>query len=155
MKSLVIFYSRFGNTEQVAKAMAGALAELGLAEAMTLEELTTDRLEGVDLIIAGSPTHNMRLPDSVKAATQELPKGCLNRKMVAAFDTSYRMNALLARFTAARPLLRRLKRLGGREAAPAETFFVEGREGPLEAGEVERAQAWASAIARCVVPLTT
>jgi hypothetical protein len=29
---------------------------------------------------------------------------------------------------------------------PPETFHVEGKEGPLYAGEIERAQAWAAMI---------
>ena len=66
----------------------------------------------------------------------------------AAFDTSYKMSALLARFTAARKLARKLRNLGGKLVLPPETFHVEESEGPLYEGEVERAQAWAASISR-------
>lgn len=58
------------------------------------------------------------------------------------------MNAILARFTAAKKLDRKMRKLGGKRLVPPETFFVAEREGPLEEGEVERAQAWAAQIRR-------
>jgi len=36
-----------------------------------------------------------------------------------------------------------LRKLGGKRIAAPETFFMAGREGPLEEGEIERARAWA------------
>jgi flavodoxin I len=36
---------------------------------------------------------------------------------------------------------------GGKLAAPPEGFIVEGREGPLREGELERAAAWGKTIA--------
>ena len=75
-----------------------------------------------------------------------LPKRSLRGVRIAAFDTSYRMNALLARFTAAKKLDRKMRKLGGKRIVSPETFFVAEREGPLEEGEVERAQAWAAQI---------
>jgi hypothetical protein len=49
--------------------------------------------------------------------------------------------------TAAKPLDRRLRGLGGKRVAPPETFFMAGRERPLEDGEIERARAWAGTLA--------
>jgi hypothetical protein len=65
---------------------------------------------------------------------------------VAAFDTSYKMSRWLAPFTAARKLAARLRKLGGKRVVPPETFHVEGREGPLYEGEIERARRWAALI---------
>lgn len=65
---------------------------------------------------------------------------------MAAFDTSYKMSAILARFTAARKLNRKLRRLGGKRIIPPETFHVRGREGPLYEGEIEWAKHWAGSI---------
>ena len=55
------------------------------------------------------------------------------------------MNRFLASMTAAKPLDRRLRGLGEKRVAPPETFFMAGREGPLEDGE--RARAWAGTLA--------
>jgi hypothetical protein len=47
---------------------------------------------------------------------------------------------------AAKPISDKLVRKGGELAAPPEGFIVEGSEGPLRGGELERAAAWARAI---------
>ena len=70
----------------------------------------------------------------------------MKHKQFAAFDTSYKMNWLLARFTAAPRLSRYLRKLGGEQAVRPETFFVEAREGPLFEDEMERAREWAAEI---------
>jgi hypothetical protein len=66
---------------------------------------------------------------------------------IAAFDTSYEMHALLARFTAAKRIDRKLRKLGGKRLVRPETFHVEHHhEGPLCDGEIERAKRWAESI---------
>jgi hypothetical protein len=66
---------------------------------------------------------------------------------IAAFDTSYKMSAFLARFTAAKRIDRKLRKLGGKRLVPPETFHVhEHHEGPLFDGEIERAKDWAESM---------
>jgi hypothetical protein len=50
-------------------------------------------------------------------------------------------------FHAAGQLLGRLHRLGGKPVGAAEVFWVEGMQGPLADGELERANAWARQLA--------
>ena len=144
--TLVVYFSKFGNTQKVAETIAEALRPAGSARALSLDRLTISDLSDIDLIIMGSPTHRMNLPEAVRPAFETLPKGILRGVSVAAFDTSYKMSAFLARFTAAKKLARKLRKLGGRRIVPPETFHVVGREGPLYDGEIERAQAWAMMI---------
>jgi flavodoxin len=103
-------------------------------------------LENVDLVVMGSPTHRMNLPEAVRPIFESLPKRILRGVPVAAFDTSYKMSSILARFTAAKKLAQKLRKLGGKRVVPPETFYVEGREGPLYEGEIERARDWVRAI---------
>jgi len=56
------------------------------------------------------------------------------------------MSGLLARFTAAPKPAQRLRKLGGRQLVPPETFYVVEREGPLCEGEIERAKRWGDAV---------
>ena len=56
------------------------------------------------------------------------------------------LSPLLARFTAARRLAHKLRKLGGKRVVRPETFHVVEREGPLYDGEIERAGAWAASI---------
>jgi hypothetical protein len=87
----------------------------------------------------------------VRPVLEALPRGVLKGKRVAAFDTSYKMSAWLARFTAAKKLDRKLRKLGGKRILPPETFFVVDREGPLYDGEIERATEWTGILLeRCV-----
>lgn len=59
MKALVVFESMFGNTRDVAQAVADGVAtrlDVGVAEVGTSPDLA-----GVDLLIVGAPTHAMGL----------------------------------------------------------------------------------------------
>lgn len=147
MNSLVIHFSKFGNTQKVAEAIAEQLNPAGSSRAIALDDIEISHLQNCDLLVVGSPTHRMNLPEEVRQAFENWPKRCLCSKSVATFDTSYRMSWWLARFTAARKLDRRLRKLGGKRIAQPETFHVEGREGPLYDGEIERAQVWAATLA--------
>jgi len=116
----------------------------GSVRLVSAEELGVDNLQEADLVLMGSPTHKMNLPKAVRPVLDGLPKRCLRGKQIAAFDTSYKMNWLLARFTAAPRLNHQLRKLGGQQIVRPETFFVAGREGPLFDGELERAEVWAT-----------
>lgn len=146
MKSQIVYFSKFGNTQNVAKGIAEKLDSLGSSRAVAFEQVDFSQLQEMDLLVMGAPTHRMNLPAALRQAFESWPRLCLRGIPVAAFDTSYKMSWWLARFTAARKLDRRLRKLGGKRVAGPETFYVEGREGPLYDGEIERAQAWAAAI---------
>jgi flavodoxin len=147
MKIIIVYFSKFGHTQRLAEAMAERLAHTGAAQTIATGQVAAADLQGADLVVMGSPTHRMRLPEEVRPFFDGLPRRCLRGTAVAAFDTSYRMNRFLARFTAAKKLDSKLRRLGGKRISSPETFFVTAREGPLEEGEVERARAWAERLA--------
>ena len=146
MKALVVHYSKFGHTQRIAEVIGQVLAARGPTQVLSIDELDVDALRQADLIIMGTPTHKMNLPEAVRPVLDNLPRRILPKTPVAAFDTSYKMNAFLARFTAAKRLDRKLRKLGGKRVVPPETFHVVEREGPLYDGEIERAQAWAATI---------
>jgi len=147
MKALVVYHSQFGNTRQVAEAIAGVLEGVGGARILSAEQLTAVDLQGVDLVVMGTPTHKMNLPQAVRPVFENLPRRILRGVPIAAFDTSYKMSGFLARFTAAKRVDRKLRKLGGKRLLPPETFHVkEHHEGPLYDGEIERAKRWAESI---------
>lgn len=152
MKTVVVYFTKFGNTRKVAEAIAGRLADAGEARALSFEELTASDLEEADLVVMGSPTHYQNLPKEVRAVLDTLPRKCLAGKKVAAFDTSVETWGPLMRMTAAHRLRSKLRKLGGKPIAKAETFLVERgtspedeevRQDALLEGELERAPAWA------------
>lgn len=146
MNTLVVYFSKFGNTQMLAEAIAASLSSNGNVRTISSDDLTVDDLKDADLVVMGSPTHNMNLPKSVKPVFDDLPKRILRGTPVAAFDTSYKMSWLLNQFTASKRLARKLRKLGGKLVLPPEIFHVMEREGPLYEGEIERAQTWAGSI---------
>jgi len=146
MRSLVVYFSKFGNTQQIAEAIAETLGSAGSVDVISINQFSVSDLEGVELVVMGSPTHRMNLPEAIRPVFESLPRRILSGMPVAVFDTSYKMSRWLAHFTAARKLGQRLRGLGGKQVVLAETFHVEGREGPLYEGEIDQAKEWAALI---------
>ena len=146
MNALVVYFSKFGNTRKIAEVIAEILESEGSVRVISTDQLTVSDLNKADLVVMGSPTHRMNLPEAVRPVLEALPKRVLRGVPVAAFDTSYKMSAWLTRFAAARKLARKLRKLGGRRVVPPETFHVVEKEGPLYDGEIERAKAWVESI---------
>lgn len=143
MKTLVIYDSQYGNTERIAQAIANALATFGPTRVQLVKEAAPPDLEGVDLVIVGSPTQGWRATE----ATREFIAHVERRGMAAAaFDTRFHKSAWLTG-SAAKNIAKGLRQQGEELLAPPESFFVEKTEGPLEPGEVERAADWARALA--------
>ncbi len=146
MNTLVVYFSQYGNTQKIAEAVAEVMRAQGTARTLPLDRITPADLNGADLVVMGCPTYRMNLPEPVRSAFETLPRRVLAKIPIAAFDTSYKMNRWLAAMTAARKLSGKLRRLGGKQIVPPETFYVNGHEGPLYDGEVERAKQWAETI---------
>jgi flavodoxin len=154
MKALVIYDSIFGNTEQVARAISGALGAESTAIRVT--DAGNDRLSGLSLLIVGSPTRAFRPTKPISQFLDGIPRDALRGVRVAAFDTRMpedNLNVPMLGFMvrlfgyASKPISEKLVRKGGELAAPPEGFIVEESEGPLRRGELERAATWARHVA--------
>ena len=154
MKTLVIYDSFFGNTEQIARAISKAFGPEEDAEMVRVGDVKPGQLVGLNLLIVGSPTRAFR----PSPATTKLLKGIARRDLdgvnVAAFDTRvteqeiasgpWILRQMVKIFGyAAKPIADRLVKKGGKLITAPEGFFVEGNEGPLKEGELERAELWA------------
>ena len=69
MKSLVIYDSVFGNTEKIANAIGEAL-EL---QALSVNKVSPGDIQGIDLLIVGSPTRGFRPTKAIKEFIRHLP----------------------------------------------------------------------------------
>ena len=114
--------------------------------------------DDVTLLVVGGPTHafGMSRPRTRQDAATQAPDGLVSTRTglrewlaalrapagiaAAAFDTKVSKPHLPG--SAARAAEKRLRRLGFRVAAPAESFYVEGTLGPLLEGEQDRAMRW-------------
>lgn len=147
MRALVLYDSTYGNTEKVAQAIAEGLG--GAARVLQVKQATAADLQGIALLVLGSPTVGFNALPPVRAWLDGVPAQALAGKRVAAFDTRIHMPrwVFFARYAA--PLLAgRLRKLGGTLIGKPEGFFVANTEGPLNEGELARAQAWGAEIGK-------
>jgi len=157
MKAMVVYDSVFGNTEQVAQAIGRALGSPEDVRVVQVANVRAEELAGVELLVVGSPTRGFRATPATVSFLRGIPARGLQGARVAAFDTRISMRdpgipgilrlMVKAFGYAAKPIADQLERKGGRLAAPPEGFFVNGSEGPLKEGELERAASWARQIA--------
>lgn len=165
MNTLVVFDSDYGNTEQVARTIAGAIGQtnntpLDEVAVLRVSEVTLFGLSSVDLLIVGSPTQGGRPTPELQKFLRSIPANALEGIRVAAFDTrfssqgrSIAMRILLGIMGyAAGRIGSSLASRGGHLVMPPEGFIVEDKEGPLKEGELERAAGWAKSVARASNP---
>lgn len=156
MNAVVVYESMFGNTRDIAMAIADGLASV--LDVRCVEVGTAPHVfDHPDLLIVGGPTHAFSMSrastrDSAKSETEEplvsstgirdwLADVDIHRgQRFATFDTKVPKPKLPG--SAAASAAKRLKRLHGSIVAKPETFWVTDVTGPLEAGEIERARAW-------------
>jgi flavodoxin len=149
MKTLIVYDSLFGNTEQLAVVMARALMVYGPSRGGHVNETPFTQLRDVDLLILGCPTQQWNLTPDMKIWLERAPQEALRGPRLACFDTRARIPLWIGRHAA--PLMARyLRRRGATLIAPPQGFFLRERDRRLEAGEVERAVAWAVELAEVV-----
>lgn len=172
MKALVVYESMYGNTAQIAEAIAESLRAQGSAvESGPVTEIGPSQAAGADLLLIGGPTHahGMSRASTRQAAVDDerntfteptlapglrewmddLPPG--EQRLAAAFDTRIDKPAFLTG-SAAKGIARRLEKQDYRLVIGSESFFVSTDNSLLE-GEVRRATSWAaSLLAHVTVP---
>jgi flavodoxin len=159
MKALVIYDSAFGNTAQIAQVIGDALSPQGEVGVHRVDTVRPEQVAEIDLLVVGSPTQGFRATAAINKFLKEVAKRGLSGVRVAAFDTRLSTGDISSPFLrtvielggyAAKRIAKQLKRSGGELVAPPEGFLVGGKEGPLRAGECERAAIWAKGIANHV-----
>lgn len=142
MHVLILYDSRFGNTERLATAMEGAIS--ARHEVVTRQVVDAPReAAGYDLVLVGGPTHIHGASQPLRDALHQLPKGSLTDVPVAVFDTRYRAPRVLTG-SAGNAVVKLLRRAGADVVDEPVSFFVNRKDPPtLDPGEEARAQAWA------------
>jgi flavodoxin I len=137
VKVLVIYDSKFGNTEKI----AAAIGESTGGVVCKVADVAMESLGEYQLLIIGSPTHGGFPSENMHALLKR--KLVLKGITTAAFDTRTRTTVF---GYAAPKIARDLQKCGGSLIAPPEGFFVLGMQGPLKVGELERATQWSKQI---------
>ena len=152
MTTLIVYDSAYGNTGRLAEAVATALPG---SIVRRIGEVNPANLPPAKIIIAGSPTQGGRPTKGMQAWLAAIPRGGLNGVAVAAFDTriaakeqGFALRLIMGVIGYAAPrVLEAMQGRGGLAVTSPEGFIVDGREGPLHAGELDRAAAWARSLA--------
>jgi flavorubredoxin len=153
MNSIVIYGSRFGNTQRVAEAIAGVLRERGDVRLLPAEEASAVVPHAGDLLVVGGPTEGHTWTPAVREYLEALRPHGLRGVKAAAFDTRVGWPQWLSG-SASYPIARKLTRLGARIITPEGSFLVSRQNPALLPGELERARAWAVALAEAAEPAT-
>ena len=157
MRALVVYETLWGNTEQIARAIA-----TGLNDAMTVDIFDSDSapkaVDTYDLVVVGGPTHAFSMTRSStreNAVTEHGAPSSPSRGIrewlveltppssaipAATFDT--RVDKPRMPGSAAKAAKKELRELGFIIAIKQESFRVHGYEGPLLDGERDRAERW-------------
>ena len=95
MKACVVFDSRYGNTEKIAKSLATGLEEAGVrATCVDASSVIVESLSEYDLICVGGPTQYRTASKAMQDFLGSLSKVDLSGKRAFAFDT--KRDSLLA-----------------------------------------------------------
>ncbi len=150
-KAIIVYESVYGNTEQIAIAIAEGIQESGDIECKVTKPggIHTDELSEYDAILLGCPNHNQEPARNIIKFIDRAHIVPLEGKVGAAFDTYTGGNKGVA-VGLLESIMR--DRLTGIElVADGLSAKVDGRKGPLSDGELGLAQELGRAIGRKLV----
>lgn len=170
--ALVVYESMFGNTEQVAQAIAEGLRSAVDVELTDVDHAPLQPGSDLALLVVGGPTHAFSMsrprtredavgrgaPNQPLLGIREwlgrLPRGTRDDLQVAVFDTrSDKVRRLPG--SAAKAAASVLKRRGYGVPQARASFYVRDIGGPLATGELDRARAWGKQLAADLVGVAT
>lgn len=157
MRALVVYESMFGNTHRIAEAIADGMADGTDVTLTDVADAPASIPDDVDLVVVGGPTHAFSMstdstrrqaarqggaytdvPEGIREWLHALPAPGRDCTFVA-FDTRVSMPLVPG---AASHSATRLARKRGFDVLEPTSFFVEGYEGPIVEGQLQRARAW-------------
>jgi len=163
-RAWVVYESMFGNTREVAEAVADGLRDGTDVEVHEVSK-ATPLPPDLDLLVVGGPTHAFGLSrqstreDAATKAHRTVESADMGLRewlaglehdtpppRFATFDT--RVDHPRLPGSAAKKAAKRLRRQGSTQSTDPESFWVHGTEGPLLDGELDRARGWGRSLAQ-------
>jgi flavodoxin len=144
MKALVLFDSKHGNTEKIARAITEGLKEggIGSVECRALSASGEEDFRDKGLWVLGTPTHYGTVPFRFSVLLKSALREEHPNVKVAIFDTRMKDFPQGAAVKLRKVLEKRM-----RPIIAQDSFVVIGMRGPLADGEEDRAKAFGKAIA--------
>jgi len=147
MEAVVLYDSNYGNTKTIAETISGSLTGMA-AKAVPVTSFNAQELQAGDLLVVGSPINGWRPTARITEALSSLDTDQLRGVRAAAFDTRLH---IFIHGDAAKKISKSLREHGAEIIAAPRAFYVQKSEGPLDAGEGEKASQWADALLRELV----
>ena len=164
MRAVVIFESMFGNTGQIARAIAEELAGVMDVEVHDVTQAPAQPPDDVDLVVVGAPTHAFSLSrpatraDAVEKGGRH-PEGSAGLREWLDELRDRPQGEVWAVFDTRADRVRRLPAGASRKASAmarrrhahviaVQSFYVSSTTGPLTPREADRARDWARVLAR-------
>jgi len=147
-KAIVVYDTKFGNTEKIAKVLAEGMKAQGVeVDCVKVGEVEINKLKEYDLFAIGGPTQGFGISKPMKDFLDKLESAEISGKKAFAFDTK-----LKSRFagSAGKGIEKRLKELQMSIVRPHASAIVKGAEGPLEEGMEETFKEIAGEIAKSI-----
>jgi flavorubredoxin len=145
-KAVVIYDTKFGNTEKIARALSEGMKNEGLlVDCLKTDAVDPSKLGEYNTLAVGAPTQAFRISEPMKRFLRKLERVDLRGKKGFAFDTR-----LKSRFagSAANGIEKKLKELGLTIIRDYASAIVGGTEGPLEESAEKRFEQIGSEIAK-------
>ena len=163
MRAIVVYESHWGNTAQIARAIAEGIGPD--AQALNTDDATPSVVAAAELVVAGAPLMALGLPsDGMVANAGKDPKAPrpadvahpplrhwlenlpASHAAAASFETKLRWSP----GGATGAIDDRLRRAGFRTIAKGPKFSEATPYGPLRDGELERARTWGAELAAAI-----
>ena len=141
MKALVVYESMWGNTREIAEAVASGLGRHVEVGTVDVQVAPAALPADLDLIVLGGPTH----ADGLREWLDRLPSTTTGPAF-AIFDTRLGIARPLPS-SAGRKVAKMIADRGYRLVSEPHSFYVHGHDGPLEHSERSRAALWGERVA--------
>ncbi len=170
MRALIVYESMFGNTRQIAEAVATGTSAWADVTICGVDDAPGDVALDLDMLVVGGPTHVFSMSRGATRWEAVHRQGLVTDVAVgirewlqalaeidrstffAAFDTRVDLHLFPG---AASHGATRVARARGFITTPPESFYVADYEGPLLNGEIDRARRWGERLSDRVLKTDT
>ncbi|MFX0148601.1 MAG: flavodoxin family protein [Candidatus Hodarchaeota archaeon] len=131
MKVLIVYYTKYGNTEKVANLIAEGIISIEGNEVVVnnVKDVKLKKENSYDLLLIGSPAHFGKHVGSIKKFINKLPTSQLKVKAYAVFDTYIKTDFEMAVKKMEEQISEMMPALI--KASPGLSIKVEGMKGPI------------------------
>lgn len=149
MKALIVYDTKYGNTEKIALAISSGMKEVGTSVVVKkADDVKAEDFKEADAWIVGAPTHVLSATGPAKKALKEGIEAGAGGKKGTSFDTRYDKVGK----GGADKLRSMMEGAGMTIVAPPEWFVVKAAKGPLAEGEEAKAVTFGRKIAGALRP---